>query len=81
MNRRDTESPDLQKVVRFYEEIQHGAVSVMLKGPNQATFLPSYGQIASMALEELSSGSVNGRTTRQTDDRQKVITISHPKHS
>ena len=38
-----------------------------------------------MALEELSFESINGQTTRQTDrqtdDRQKVITIAHPEHS
>ena len=37
-------------------------ILAMFKGPNQATFLPSYGQIASMALEESSFESVNGRT-------------------
>ena len=36
---------------------------LFLKAPNQATFLPSYGQIASMALKELSFESVNGWTT------------------
>ena len=35
------------------------------KDPNQATFLPSKVQIASMALEEMSFESVNGRTTGQ----------------
>ena len=34
-----------------------------------------------MALEELSFGSVNGRTDGRTDDGQKVITIAHPEHS
>ena len=38
-----------------------------------------------MALEELSFESVDGQmeggTTRQTEDGQKMITIAHPEHS
>ena len=60
---------------------QINIILAILKAPNQATFLPSYGQIASMALEELSFESVNGRTDNRTDDGQNLITIAHPEHS
>ena len=42
-------------------------ILAIFKDPNQATFLPNWGQIASMALEELSFESVNRRTTGWTD--------------
>ena len=56
-------------------------ISFFLNPPIQETFLQNKGKIGSMALEELSSKSVNRRTDGQTDDGQKEITIAHPEHS
>ena len=55
-------------------------ILAIFKGPNQVTFLLSKGQIASMALKELSFESVSGQTDGRTADK-KVITIAHPEHS
>ena len=59
----------------------HHNFSNLKNNPIQATFLPILGQIASMALEELSFESINERTDGRTDDGQKVFTTDQPEDS
>ena len=45
-----------------------------------STISPNYGQLIYMALEELPFENVNGWASGHMDDRQEVITITHPEH-